>query len=93
MKSLLKKLFLSVLLQCIYVFSSLQTMMMYKFYMWKIDWWIIWIFFLGLNILVQRIVYKIYKNKPLESEMHKDIYMWVNGAFIVFETWLLLIAI
>ena len=27
------------------------------------------------------------------AEKHKDIYMWMNGACIVFETWLLLIAI
>lgn len=93
MKSLLKKLFLSVLLQCLFVFSYLQIMLLYKFYVWKIDWWIIWVVFLLLNILIQRIVYKIYIKKPLENEKYKDVYMWVNGLFIVLEAGLLLMAI
>ncbi|MBO4996474.1 MAG: hypothetical protein J6D02_00560 [Lachnospira sp.] len=93
MKRLVKKLFLSVLLQCLFVFSYLQIMLLYKFYVWKIDWWIIWVVFLLLNILIQRIVYKIYKKKPLENEKYKDAYMWVNGLFIVLEAGLLLMAI
>lgn len=93
MKGLLKKLFLSVLLQCLFVFSYLQIMLLYKFYVWKIDWWIIWVVFLLFNILIQRIVYKIYKKKPLENEKYKNVYMWVNGLFIVLEAGLLLIAI
>ena len=91
MKNLLKKLFLSVLLQCLFVFSYLQIMLMYKFYVWKINAWILWIIFVVLNIIIQVIVYKIYKKMPLENEKHKDIYMWVNGLFIVFEVWLLII--
>ena len=93
MKGVLKKLFLSVLLQCLFVFSYLQIMLLYKFYVWKIDWWIIWVVFLLFNILIQRIVYKIYKKKPLENEKYKNVYMWVNGLFIVLEAGLLLIAI
>lgn len=68
-------------------------MLLYKFYVWKIDWWIIWVVFLLLNILIQRIVYKIYIKKPLENEKYKDVYMWVNGLFIVLEAGLLLMAI
>lgn len=68
-------------------------MLLYKFYVWKIDWWIIWVVFLLFNILIQRIVYKIYKKKPLENEKYKNVYMWVNGLFIVLEAGLLLIAI
>lgn len=64
---------------------------MYKFYVWKINAWILWIIFVVLNIIIQVIVYKIYKKMPLENEKHKDIYMWVNGLFIVFEVWLLII--
>lgn len=93
MKHLIKKLFLSVLLQCIYVFGYIQIALMYKFYVWQINEWILWLIFVILYVLVQIIVYKIYKNKPLKKETHKDIYMWVNGAFIVLETWLLLISI
>lgn len=89
MRNLLKKLFLSVLLQCMFVFCYLQAVLMNKFYMW-INPWILWLFFVILNILVQRIVYKIYKNKPLENEKHKNIYLWINGLFIIFEVRLLI---
>lgn len=57
---------------------------------WKIEWWMLWIIFLIFNIFVQIIVYKIYKNKPLENEKYKDIYMGINGLFIVFEVFLIL---
>lgn len=89
MKSLLKKLLLSILLQCIFIFSYIQITLMYNFYVWKIDGGLLWLIFVLLNILTQVIIYRIYKKKPLENEKYKDIYMWVNGLFIVFEVWLL----
>lgn len=91
MKNLLKKILLSVLLQCMFVFCYLLAVLMYSFYVWEINEWIFRMISWGLNILIQFTVYKIYKKKPLENEKHKDIYMWVNGLFIVFEVWLLTI--
>lgn len=85
MKHLIKKLFLSVLLQCIYIFCYIQVLLLYSFYVWDINGWVIWLILVIVNILVETIIYKIYKNKPLENEKHRDIYMWVNGLFIIFE--------
>lgn len=92
MKKLLKKLLLSVLLQCIYIFCFLQVALMYRFYVidWEIDWWILGVIFLVFNIFIQRLIYKIYKTNPLENEKYNDIYMGVNGIFIVFEVYLFL---
>ncbi|MBO4996470.1 MAG: hypothetical protein J6D02_00540 [Lachnospira sp.] len=91
MKNLLKKILLSVLLQCIWIYCYILFAMVDEYNMsWKIEWWILWIIFLIFNILIQAIVYKIYKKKPLENERYKNIYMGINGLFIVFEIFLIL---
>ena len=56
---------------------------------WKIDWWISWLVSFLLCLLVQGI---IYKTKPLDNEKHKDIYMGVNGVFIVIDIFMLFVA-
>lgn len=59
---------------------------------WKVDWWVTWLLSFLICLIVQGIIYKIYKCKPLENEKHKDIYMGVNGVFIVIDVFLLFVA-
>ena len=84
MKKLIKKLILSVLLQCILICCSLGFLLLVKesgFY----DWLIIVILF-TMFLITQALVYKVYKKPPLESDTFKGIYLLINGIFIVLET-------
>lgn len=79
-----------MLIHCTYIFCYIQIAVIAQYSMKCIvDWWIQWVILLLINIFIQGIVYKIYKKSPLENEKYKNIYMWVNGLFIILEVCLL----
>lgn len=88
MKKLIAKLVLSVLLQCVVVYGYIFLIVEFQDYYLLAK-----IVSLFLILFVQGLVYKIYKTKPMERDIHKDIYIVVNGLFIVFEAFLFSVAL
>ena len=80
MKRLIAKLVLSVLLQCVAIYCYIFLIVEFQDY-----YLVAKIASLFLILFIQGLVYKIYKTKPMEREIYKNIYMVINGLFIVFE--------
>lgn len=83
MKKLIKKLILSVFLQCAVINCYIFLIVQFQDY-----YLIAKAISLVLILLVQYFVYKLYKIKPMEKQAYNDIYMVINGLFIVVEAFL-----
>lgn len=95
MRLFIKNLILSVLLQCAFIFGYLYIAVLIQYSSGLIyNAWLIELLVLFMICLfIQWIVYKLYKGNPLEKEKYKDIYMGVNGVFIVIDVYLFLSAL
>lgn len=83
MKKLLKKLILSAFLQCSVIYCYIFLIVQFQDY-----YLIAKAISLVLILLVQYFVYKLYKIKPMKKQVYNNIYILINGLFVVMEAFL-----